>query len=245
MELEGKVALVTGAGSGIGRATAANFAEQGAQVVATDIAADRLAELGSAFATVQGDISVREDAERAVRTTIERFGRIDVLANVAGIADRLTPLADTDDDEWTRVLGVDLNGPMYTCRAALPEMVRQGSGAIVNVSSIAGFLGGRAGAAYSAAKHGVIGLTRSIAVFYGRDGIRCNAVCPGLTDTNIVPDPSTLHPRGLEIVMSVVGSAPVAARPEEMASVISFLASDAASYVNGMVMTADGGWTAA
>jgi len=134
---------------------------------------------------------------------------------------------------------------MYTCRAALPEMVRQGSGAIVNVSSIAGFLGGRAGAAYSAAKHGVIGLTRSIAVFYGRDGIRCNAVCPGLTDTNIVPDPSTLHPRGLEIVMSVVGSAPVAARPEEMASVISFLASDAASYVNGMVMTADGGWTAA
>jgi NAD(P)-dependent dehydrogenase (short-subunit alcohol dehydrogenase family) len=124
-------------------------------------------------------------------------------------------------------------------------MLSQGGGAIVNVSSIAGFLGGRSGAAYTVAKHGVIGLTRSIAVYYGNEGIRCNAVCPGVTDTNIVTDPSTLDPRGLEVVMSVVGGAPPAAQPAQMASVIAFLASDAASYVNGMVMTADRGWTAA
>jgi NAD(P)-dependent dehydrogenase (short-subunit alcohol dehydrogenase family) len=245
MNLDGKVALVTGAGSGIGQATARLLAASGATVVGTDVVADRLADLGDDIHTVAGDVSDLGDATRMVGETVERHGRIDVLANVAGIPDGLTPLADLDDARWQRVLGVNLTGPMYTSRAALPHMVGQGGGAIVNVSSIGGLFGGRSGAAYSVSKHGLIGLTRSVAASYGAQGVRCNAVCPGVTETNIGGAVADLNPRGLEIVMRSVASSPAPAQPEQMASVIAFLASDAASYVNGAVIVADGGWTAA
>ena len=245
MNLDGKIALVTGAGSGIGLATARLLVASGATVVGTDVVADRLDELDDDIHTVAGDVSDLGDATRMVAETVERHGRIDVLANVAGIPDGLTPLTDLDDAQWQRVLGVNLTGPMYTSRAALPHMVGQGGGAIVNVSSIGGLFGGRSGAAYSVSKHGLIGLTRSVAASYGTQGIRCNAVCPGVTETNIGGAVADLNPRGLEIVMRAVASSPAPAQPEQMASVIAFLASDAASYVNGAVIVADGGWTAA
>ena len=244
MDLTGKTALVTGAGSGIGRQTARLFVEAGAEIVAADISEAGLKELGVKAELAVGDVSDRGDAERMVRQVVDRFGRIDVLANVAGIVDRLLPVVELEDDVWQRVIGVNLTGPMYTCRAALPLMLEAGRGAIVNVASVAGTGGAKGGAAYTASKHGLVGLTRNIAATYAKDGIRCNAVCPGSIDTNIPlgGDPS---PRGLDAVIAASSLSPRPGQPEEIARVIAFLSSDDASFVNGSIVLADGGWTAA
>lgn len=246
MDVKGKVVVVTGAGSGIGRATAKLLLASGARVVAADYKPDGLEELGSSpeLGTVQGDVSVRADAERMVTAAVERFGRIDALCNVAGIMDAFVPVGDLTDAQWTRVLAVNLTGPMLTCRAAIPLMLGSGGGAIVNVASVGGFLGSRGGAAYTTSKHGLIGLTRNIAATYGRDGIRAVAVCPGAVDTGIPlgGDPS---PRGYKAIETTLGANPRMAKPDEIAAVIRFLLSDDASFVNGAAVVADGGWTAA
>ncbi len=249
MKLQGKVALVTGAGSGIGRSIAKLFVEEGALVVASDLNSTGLESLAKELqeqgclppALVRGDVSKRAEAESMIEAALSLYGKIDIVVNNAGIMDEFTPLADVDDSLWRRVLGVNLDGPMYICRKALEAMLPKGKGVIVNVSSIGGLFGGRAGVSYTTSKHALIGLTRSIAYEYALKGIRCNVVCPGGVATNIsVTNP---HPLGFERLQSTLASAVRTAQPDELARVALFLASDDSSFVNGEVLVADGGWT--
>lgn len=250
MRLEDKVALVTGAGSGIGRAIAKLFVAEGAKVLASDLFPTGLESLakeiqetghGTALTTVIGDVSDRAAAEKMVDSALTAYGSLDIVVNNAGIMDEFVPVGDLDDAMWRQVLGVNLDGPMYICRKALATMLPKGKGVIVNIASVGGLFGGRSGVSYTVSKHGVIGLTRSIAFHYAKKGIRCNAICPGGVATNIsVRQP---NPLGYERLQTTFASATRTAEPEELARVALFLASDDSSFVNGEILVADGGWT--
>src|ERR1051326_989322 len=192
MRFEQQVALVTGAASGIGRALVQRFASEGAAVVAVDIVEAPLqqfvSELQAQGAKATGcvaDVSSDSDVERMLATATSSYGRLDILCNNAGIMDLMTPAAEVSLALWERVLSINLNGPFLACRRAIPIMLEQGGGSIVNTASEAGLRGGTAGTPYTVSKHGVVGLTKSIAFFYGDRGIRCNAVCPGGVATAI------------------------------------------------------------
>ena len=241
---DGQVVIVTGAGSGIGRATAIRFASEGATVIASDVFQNRLDELKTDLpdldiVTVAGDVSLEETAQTLLATA---GGRVDVLANVAGIMDSFIPLAEIDDATWERVFAVNLTSIMRLTRAVLPGMVEAGRGAIVNVSSEASLRASASGVAYTASKHAVNGLTKSVAVLYGPKGIRANAVAPGAVRTNIeAPFKSEWAQQRLEPLMAVI---PTLAEAEELAASITWLASSDASNVNGVILPVDGGWAA-
>ncbi|GIH98399.1 SDR family NAD(P)-dependent oxidoreductase [Planobispora takensis] len=243
-----KVCLVTGAGSGIGRAMALAFAKAGARVVACDIdagsAGRTAAEIGDAAVAAAADIADEASVAALVETAIESFGRVDVLCNNAGIMDTMALPAGITVEQWERVLRVNLTGTFLVTHAVLPHMLSQGGGAIVNTASEAGIRGGAAGAAYTASKHGVVGLTKSVAWAYAKDGIRCNAILPGPTITNIA-DGAAFDPAGAARLGPVLALGERLAQPEQMAEAALFLASDAASFVNGAIMPVDGGWSAA
>jgi NAD(P)-dependent dehydrogenase (short-subunit alcohol dehydrogenase family) len=250
MKLEGKVALVTGAAYGIGREIAKLFVAEGAKVVASDIVLNELdtlaQEIGdgaaSSLKTIGGDVSVRAEAERMVDAAVEAFGTLDIVVNNAGIMDEFVPVGELEDDLWRKIMAVNLDGPMYICRRALQIMLPKQSGSIVNVSSVGGLFGGRAGASYTTSKHALVGLTRSIAYHYAKQGIRCNVVCPGGVATNIaVRNP---NPLGMERLQTTLPMSTRTAEAIELARTVLFLASDDASFVNGEVLVADGGWTA-
>jgi len=250
VRLEGKVAVITGAGSGIGRAMAERFTAEGAAVVVADVVEDRVREVVSRLQAAGrravgfvGDVGAETDAERMIDSAVEAFGRLDILCNNAGIMDGVTPAGDLPLELWERVLRVNLTGPFLVCRKAIPIMRAQGGGAILNTGSIGGLHGGRAGAAYTASKHGLVGLTRNIAFMYAGEGIRCNVLCPGAVETAIGlgGEPNTF---GLARLQLGMGTMPRVAKPEEIAAVAAFLVSDEASYVNGAVVVVDGGWTA-
>lgn len=243
------VIIVTGAGAGIGRATATLFAESGARVIAGDISADRLESLRIALrdrqreiVCVPGDIARPGDAARLVDTALQAHGHVDVLCNNAGIMDGFASVGNMTDLLWRRVLGVNLDGPMFTCRAALPPMLARGRGVIVNVASVAGLVGGVAGAAYTASKHALVGLTRNIAWQYASRGIRCVAICPAGVATSI--DVSHADALGWERAQVASGASVRIASPDEIARVIRFLASSEASFINGAALPVDGGWLA-
>jgi NAD(P)-dependent dehydrogenase (short-subunit alcohol dehydrogenase family) len=247
---DGRVSLVTGAGSGIGRAMAVAFAKAGAHVVVADInragAAQTAAEIGDAAIAAAVDISSETSVEGLVARALETFGPVDVLCNNAGIIDSLALPADMTLAEWERVLRVNLTGPFLVTHAVLPHMLSRGSGVIVNTASEAGIRGGAAGAAYTASKHGLIGLTRSVAWAYANDGIRCNAIVPGPTETaGMVDQAANFDSKGLARLEPVISLNGRIAQPEESADVAVFLASDAASFVNGAIVPVDGGWAAA
>jgi len=247
MRLAGKVAIVTGTGSGIGEAIAVLFAAEGARVLLASREAHELervrARIPGEADTAVVDVAKGPDVERMVAQAVARWGRLDVLVNNAGVMDGFTPAAETSDDLWRHVLGVNLDGVFYACRAALPHFLRQKSGAIVNVASIGGLFGARAGAAYTASKHAVVGLSKNIAYMYAREGVRCNAIAPGGVATHIMAGMPP-HAAGQERVLAGMGSNVRIGQPEEIATLALFLASDDASYLNGAVVTADGGWTA-
>ncbi|MFY1632684.1 SDR family oxidoreductase [Solwaraspora sp. WMMB335] len=245
----GKVALVTGAGSGIGRAVALRLAAEGAKVVGCDVDADGLdgtgkllAAAGHAADLVTADVTVQADIDQLV--TRLPGDRIDLLANVAGVMDFFLPVTELDDATWDRVLAVNLTGPMRLARAVLPLMKQAGKGAIVNIASIGGLTGSVAGSAYVASKHGLIGLTRSTAFLYGADGIRTNAICPGGVETNIgrsaQPKVEWAYER---LSKSFAGHVTRTAQPDEIATLVAWLGSDEAVNVNGAIITSDGGWT--
>jgi len=254
MRLHGKVAVVTGAGSGMGLAIATRFAAEGAAVVAGDWNGARLEAAvgairgaGGTIAGAQGDIADRATAEALVDLAVATHGRIDALVNNAGVMDYMQGVGELADDVWRRVLGINLDGPMYTMRRAVPAMVAQGGGAIVNVASVGGLHGGAAGAAYTAAKHGLVGLTRNTAWMYALQGVRANAIAPGGTRTNIGETMARerLDPAGAARLGAYAALMPALLEPEDIAALALFLASDEARRVNGAVIPADAGWTAA
>ncbi|MFJ3194375.1 SDR family NAD(P)-dependent oxidoreductase [Streptomyces griseoviridis] len=248
--VDGRSVIVTGAGSGIGRAAALAFAAQGDRVVVADLNADtagavvtEIEEAGGTAVAVVGDLSDQAVVDEVARTAVESFGGVDVLVNNAGIMDRMSALADVSDTEWERVLRVNLTAPFLLTRAVLPHMLEAGRGAIVNTASEAGLRGSAAGAAYTASKHGVVGLTKNLAVMYRKQGIRANAIAPGGTLTGIVLDADqTTH--GPATLGAHFVNAGALAQPEEQAAAIVFLASDAASNINGAVLPVDDGWAA-
>jgi NAD(P)-dependent dehydrogenase (short-subunit alcohol dehydrogenase family) len=245
----GRIAIVTGAASGIGRATASRLAVEGADVLACDVSEEGLAQtlseleaLGGSHRVIVADVTSQADVDEVVGAA---GGTIDILANVAGIMDHFLPIGEVDDQSWERVLGINLTGVMRFTRAVIPLMQRAGQGSVVTVASEASLGGGAAGVAYTSSKHGVIGLVRHVAFFYGPSGIRSNAVLPGAVETGIgataAPQSDWVMERA-QLKMATMG--PVA-QPDQVAAVVSWLASDEASNVNGAIVTSDGGWSAA
>jgi NAD(P)-dependent dehydrogenase (short-subunit alcohol dehydrogenase family) len=251
--LSGKVAMVTGAASGIGRASAVLFAAEGARVLAVDLQALGLAETlrmlpeGSAE-IFTGDLTRAEEAEGAVQQAVKTFGRLDVLFNVAGGSGRGWgdgPVAECSEEGWDRVIAVNLKSQFLTCKYAIPAMLQAGGGAIVNLSSVLGLVGGDADFAthaYAAAKGGIISLTRAIAEYYAHQGIRANVICPGLIAT-----PMSRRAMESEAIRARLGDLqPLTGdfgAPEDVAQAALYLASDRAKFVTGAVLTVDGGWT--
>lgn len=248
MQMENKSVVVTGAASGIGRSIATRMVEEGAKVFAADIQQEKLDELvaelkgpGSIVA-MTCDVSERAQVEALLDRAVKDHGRLDVVCNNAGILDRLTPIAETEDDMWERLIRVNLNGVFYGCRHAVRIMLEQGGGSIVNTGSLASLKGGKGGVSYTATKHGVLGITKSIAYYYQRKGIRCNAVAPGVIATPISSAGGQPHPGGIKAAMKTGGSMPRPGMPNEVADVVLFLASDAAAYVSGEIVKVDAGW---
>jgi len=247
-KLQGKVALITGAGAGIGRAMTKLFAEQGARVTAVAIHNESLKQwegTENVFA-VQADVTRLEDINRMIEDTESRFGRLDILCNVAGINDLCYPLDETSDERWDNVVDLDLKAPFRICRKAIKGMAERGSGVILNIGSYAS-LRGNHGPSYSAAKHGLTGLTLSIAVGFARKGVRCNLINPGSVRTQIGPHSGgAYHPEGLKMFVDIVEKLPVqwACEPEDIAPTALFLCSDDSKHVNGAIVSVDGGMSA-
>jgi NAD(P)-dependent dehydrogenase (short-subunit alcohol dehydrogenase family) len=251
MRLRDKVAVVTGAASGMGLAIAQRFIAEGAKVVAADWHGDAVAkaavDIGGSIVAMAADVSKEADSVAMIDRAVAEFGRIDVLVNNAGVMDLFESVADVSNETWRRVLGVNLDGPMFAMRRAVPLMLKQGSGAIVNIASVAGVGGGSAGAAYTASKHALIGLTKSTAFQYAKLGLRCNAIVSGGVNTNIMQsvDPTKLDQGALGRLGVYHATNPGMLEPVDIANAVLFLASDEARYINGVALPADLGWRAA
>ncbi|MDM7891276.1 SDR family NAD(P)-dependent oxidoreductase [Curtobacterium caseinilyticum] len=240
----GRTIIVTGAGSGIGRATAIRIAHEGGRVVATDVVGERLDalrdELGATgLETVVGDVAAADTIDAVLAAAGDR---VDGLANVAGIMDAFLPPSEIDDATWDRVFSVNVTGPMRLTRAVLPLMIAAGRGAVVNVASEAALRGSAAGAAYTASKHAIAGFTKSVAFFHGPQGVRANAVAPGAVATNIEAPMRSEYAAGRVGPLMQVAIPPVA-QPEQLAAAITWLLSDDSANVNGVVLPSDGGWS--
>jgi NAD(P)-dependent dehydrogenase (short-subunit alcohol dehydrogenase family) len=245
----GKVAFVTGAANGIGRAAALAFAREGAGVVVADVSeqgnqetARLVEEAGGRALAIRCDVSRAEDVKAALDKTVETLGRLDYAFNNAGIEQPLMPAADLTEDQWDRIVGIDLRGVFLCMKHEIPLMLEQGGGAIVNTSSGAGVKGFAGQAAYCAAKFGVVGLTKAAALDYAPSNIRINAVCPGIVETPMMDRFSGGTPEGRA---RVIAQEPVGrmGRPEEIAAAVLWLCSDAAAFVVGHAMVVDGGQT--
>jgi 3-oxoacyl-[acyl-carrier protein] reductase len=254
-DLTGKIAIVTGSARGIGRASAEALYRQGATVIISDILREEgqamAAALGERAAFVACDISDKAQAESLIHTAVERFGRLDIMVNNAGINtafDKERVNIDRFQDEtWNRIMNVDLTGTFYCCRAAAAQMVKQRAGSIVNVASVAGVVALRLQIAFVAAKAAIIKLTEAMACEIGPQGVRVNAVSPGSTDVSAghlskVPEAQGGFQERAQSISSFIPQGRMG-EPEEIAAAVLFLASDAASYVNGHNLIVDGGWT--
>src|SRR3982751_2671035 len=247
---EGKVAFVTGGGSGIGRAAALAFARAGASVAVVDIGeqanqetARLIEQEGSRALAVRCDVTKADDVKAAVEKTRETFGRLDFAFNNAGLEPKKpAPTADYDEEEWNRIIDIDLRGVFLCMKHEIPLILKSGGGAIVNTSSGAGVIGIKGSPAYTAAKHGVIGLTRAAALDYAAQNIRVNAVCPGYIDTPMMSRFTGGTPAGRA---KVIAEEPVGrmGKPEEIAAAVVWLCSDTAAFVIGHAMVIDGGQT--
>jgi 3-oxoacyl-[acyl-carrier protein] reductase len=241
---EGKVAFISGAGSGMGQAMVDEFGARGAGVVACDIntataqaSADRHGGLA-----VTADVSDPDQVSAAVRKSLEHFGRIDILCSNAGLLDDYAPALETPEELWARVIGVNLTGTYLLVRAVLPGMLERGGGSVITTCSLSSFVAGGGGAAYTTSKHGLLGFTRQLAYDYAADGIRANAICPGLIETGmtkpLLDDPESGARKFVEETPSGTWG-----QPAEVAKLAAFLASDDAPFINGASVSIDGGWT--
>jgi NAD(P)-dependent dehydrogenase (short-subunit alcohol dehydrogenase family) len=251
MKLAGKVAVVTGAASGMGKSIAVLFAKEGAKVVASDLnlegvqaVADEITAAGGTAAAVQANVAKEEDIQNLIDTAVHTYGTLDILVNNAGIMDNFVPAAEVTDELWERVFAVNTTSVMRSTRKALPIFLEKGQGVIINIASIGGLYGSRAGAAYTASKHAVIGFTKNVGFQYADKGIRCNAIAPGGVATNIHTTFTNVSQYGMGKATAGASFNPRTGSPDEIATVALFLASDDSSFVNGTVITADAGWTA-
>ncbi len=250
--LKDKTEVITGAGSGIGKCTLDRYLKEGAKCVAADMNMESLQALQEEFKEYadvlrifQVNVSDRAQVEAMVDYAVSEFGYMDILMNNAGIMDNLLPIAEMEDDVWDRLISVNLNSVMYGCRKAVRYFLEsERSGVIINTASLSGLCAGRGGCAYTTSKFGVVGLTKNVAFMYGDQGIRCNAICPGNTQTNIgagMRQPSKL---GMSKATTGYAGAIRSGQPEEVACAALFLACDDTAFINGETLTIDGGWSA-
>ena len=249
-KLQGKVAVVTGAGSGMGRSIAALFAEEGAKVIAADInqeslnsVIDEIRSSGGEAKPVISDVTKEDDVQNMIDEAVNTYGTLDILVNNAGIMDNFAPAEKVTDHLWEKVFAVNSTGPMRTIRKALPIFMEKKAGVIINIASVGGLVGSRAGAAYTSSKHALVGLTKNVGFQYVEHGIRCNAIAPGSVRTNIGNTICSPDEFCIGRAMAGINLNPRTIEPEEIARVALFLASDDASAINGATITTDAGWT--
>ena len=251
MKLENKVAIVTGAASGMGKAIAELYAKEGAKVVVSDynfegakVVAEAINAAGGTAIANEANVADSAHVERLFEETKSAFGKLDILVNNAGIMDGMEPVGEVSDERWERVFTVNTTAVMRTMRIATNIFLAQGHGVIVNTISVGGLHGTRAGAAYTASKHAVSGLTKNTAYMYADKNIRCNGIAPGGVDTNIGASMTNMSEFGYSRQATGQGTMPRSGKPEEVAQLALFLGSDDASFINGQIIAADAGWTA-
>ena len=249
--LENKVALITGGANGIGKQIATRYAEEGAKVVLADFNEEALnnsvqefKNMGYEAHGVKVNVAVEADVSKMVDDTVATFGKVDILVNCAGVLDFLQAAHNVEDDVWNRVMDINLGGIMRASRKILPIFMEQKSGVIINLSSMAGVTGGRGGLTYTAAKHAVTGMTKNIGSHYGEYGVRCNAIAPAQVNTGMTQSIEGWDMFGLKQATRGVNIMLRPAEPIEIANIALFLASDESSYINGVVLAADSGWSA-
>jgi len=252
MKLHNQVAVVTGAASGMGKAIAELYAREGAKVIVADLNFEGAEQVvqgivsgGGTAKALKVNIAQLADIESMIDTAVSEYGTLDILVNNAGIMDGFEPVGDITEDKWDRVFDINTKGVMRAIRKALPIFLAQEKGVIVNIASTGGYNGAHAGAAYTASKHAVVGLTKNTGFMYAGKGIRCNAIAPGAVMTNIQASMNGMSEFGVSRTRLTQSLIPRAGSPEEIAKVALFLASDEASFLNGTVVTADAGWTSA
>ena len=253
MKLKGKVAVVTGASSGMGREIAYVFAKEGAVVYAAARRLEKLEELAEKTKDFEGKIIPvssnlinQEDAEKLIEYAYSDSGKLDILVNNAGIMDDFSGVGDVNDEMMNKVFDLNVFAPFYTSRKAVNIFLKEGKGVIVNIASIGGLYGARAGAVYTASKHALVGLTKNTGYMYAKKNIRCNAICPGAIETDIGSGEYMKHVNqdGMNTIMANIGGDPRSGSPSEIAEIAVFLASDESSLINGQCLAADAGWTA-
>ncbi|PJN91119.1 SDR family oxidoreductase [Bacillus sp. mrc49] len=251
MKLQDKVAVVTGAASGMGKQIAKLYAREGAKVVVSDVNLDGANETveeikaaGGAALAIKTNVALEEDIQHLIDTTVGTFGTVDILVNNAGIMDGMEPAGDIEDAKWERIFAINTTSVMRATRKVLPIFLEKQTGVIINIASAGGLHGARAGGAYTASKHAVVGFTKNTGFMYADKNIRCNAIAPGGVETNIGSSMTNINGFGASRQQLGMAINPRNGKPEEIAKIALFLASEDSSFVNGTVITADAGWSA-
>ncbi|MEH6940287.1 glucose 1-dehydrogenase [Bacillus sp. JJ722] len=249
--LNHKVAVITGAGAGLGKAITMLYAKEGAKVVIADMDMEtaeqtvrEITENGGQAIAVKTDVTEEEDIQNMYNKAIEKFGTVDILVNNAGIGDNMYAAANVPDDVWDRVMAINTTGAMRAMRKALQIFEEKKFGVIVNMASLSGVQGGRGGLTYTASKFALVGMTKNVAAHYNNLGIRCNAIAPSAVPTNLGKAMTQPDPFGMERAVAGLNLMPRSGTTEEIANIALFLGSDESSFVNGVVVTADAGWSA-
>src|SRR5699024_584349 len=252
MKLKDQVAVVTGAASGMGKAIAERYAKEGARVVIADLNEDgaekaerEIKHNGGVAKAVKTNVADAKDIEHMIDTAVKEYGTLDLLVNNAGIMDGMEPAGNIRDEKWDLIFDINTKGVMRATRKALSIFLDKGKGTIVNTASTGGLNGGHAGVTYTASKHAVVGITKNTGFMYANEGIRCNGIAPGGVETNIGSSMKSIDEFGAGRQQLTGALMPRMGQSEEIANVALFLASDESSFVNGTVITADGGWTSA